>query len=61
MYNSINPIKPVTGTFILYTWMDKNTVESSFLHMKTRWQDLTGNEQLYNAKIKSVNCSATMP
>ena len=61
MYNSTNPIKPVTGTHILYTWMEKGTVEPSFLHMETRWQDLKGNVQFYKAKIKSINCSATMP
>ena len=57
----MNPIKPVTGTLILYTWMEKGTVEPSFLHMETRQQDLKGNVQLYKAKIKSVNYSATMP
>ena len=57
----MNPIKPVTGTLILYTWMEKGTVEPSFLHIETRRQDLKGNVQLYKAKIKSVNYSATMP
>ena len=61
MYNSINPIKPVTGTLILYTWMEKGTVEAAFLPMEMRWQDLKGNVQLHKAEIKSVNCSATMP